>query len=85
MPVFRSRDIRNQLDAAPKTREEPRRQIAGMGRVLERLHVRGLIAKISRTRRLHSPRSRRWQVTGHGDKILGPCVRLYYHGLTTGA
>jgi hypothetical protein len=37
------------------------------------LHVRGLIAKV--------PRSRRWRVTARGQRVLGAVVRLYHHGL----
>jgi hypothetical protein len=74
---FRNRDIRDQLHRAAETKEDRRRQSAAVGRLLKRLHVRGLIAKV--------PHTRRWQVTSEGHKILGACVRLYYHGLSTAA
>jgi DNA-binding MarR family transcriptional regulator len=51
---------------------ERRRQSASVGRMLKRLYVRGLIAKV--------PRSRRWRVTEKGRQVLGAAVRLYYHG-----
>ena len=54
-----------------------RRQRAAVGRQLRKLHVRGLVAKI--------PNTRRWQVTARGHQLLGTCVQLYYHGLTTAA
>ena len=39
------------------------------------LHVRGLIAKI--------PRSRRWRVTRHGNNTLAKCLTLYHDHTTT--
>jgi hypothetical protein len=74
---FRNGDIRNRLYAAAETPDARRQQSAAVGRLLKRLHVRGLIAKV--------PHTRRWQVTCHGQRILGNCVRLYYHGLSTAA
>jgi hypothetical protein len=74
---FRNGHIRQQLFAATEDPRERRRQAATVGRLLKRLHVRGLIAKV--------PRTRRWQVTTRGQEILGSCVRLYYHGLSTAA
>jgi hypothetical protein len=74
---FRNGHIRQQLFAATEDPRERRRQAAAVGRLLKRLHVRGLIAKV--------PRTRRWQVTTRGQVILGSCVRLYYHGLSTAA
>jgi hypothetical protein len=74
---FRNRDVRCQLCAPPGDAQERRRQAAKVGRLLKRLHVRGLIAKV--------PRTRRWQVTTRGQQLLGTCVRLYYHGLSAAA
>ena len=41
--------------------------------MLKRLHVRGLIAKV--------PRSRRWHVSEKGHRVLGAVVQLYHHGI----
>ena len=48
--------------------EDPRRQSAQVGRLLHRLHVYGLVAKI--------PRSRRWRVTAFGHRVMSASVRL---------
>ena len=74
---FRNSNIRQQLFAATEDPRERRRQANAVSRLLKRLHVRGLIAKV--------PRTRRWQVTTRGQQILGSCVRLYYHGLSAAA
>ena len=42
--------------------------LARQARLLHRLHVYGLIAKI--------PRSRRWRVTAFGHRAMGASVRL---------
>ncbi len=73
MRGFRNAEIRRILfgeSPCPLTR---RRQSAAIGRILKRLHVRGLLAKI--------PHTRRWQTTALGHQLLGKIVRLYYHGL----
>ena len=44
-----------------------------MGRMLKRLHVRGLIMKV--------PHSRRWHVGREGHRVLGAVVQLYHHGI----
>ena len=44
-----------------------------VSRLLKRLHVRGLLAKI--------PRTRRWRVTSRGRSLLGAILQLHYHGL----
>ncbi|HMB05572.1 MAG TPA: hypothetical protein VKP69_17780, partial [Isosphaeraceae bacterium] len=46
-----------------------RRASAAVGRLLKRLHVRHLVAKI--------PRTRRWRVTERGRHLLGLAVQLY--------
>ena len=74
---FYSRAIRYRLFGDAKNPILKRRQTHAVGRLLKRLHVRGLIAKI--------PRTRRWRVTSDGQSILGACVRLHYHGLATAA
>ncbi len=52
-----------------------RRQTHAVGRLLKRLHVRGHVAKV--------PRTRLWRVTAAGQSVLGACARLHYHGLAT--
>jgi hypothetical protein len=70
---FRNAEIRRLLFGESPCPQTRRRQSNAVGRILKRLHVRGLIAKI--------PHSRRWQTTASGHHILGKIVRLYYHGL----
>jgi hypothetical protein len=73
---FRNAEIRRLLyDSC--AHEDRRRQSSAVGRLLKRLHVRGLLAKI--------PHGHRWRVTALGQQTLGRCVRLYYHGLSTAA
>lgn len=64
---FRNRDIRNALHA--EHAQDQHRHSAAIGRLLKRLHVRGLIAKV--------PRTRRWRVTEQGRHILGDTLRTY--------
>jgi hypothetical protein len=66
---FRNADIREPLFGIQKKADEKRRASAAVGRLLKRLHVRHLVAKI--------PRTRRWRVTEHGRKLLGMAVQLY--------
>jgi hypothetical protein len=70
---FRNADIRAILYRPAEDPRECRRQRAVVGRLLKRLHVRGLIAKV--------PRSRRWQVSREGHRVLGAIVQLYHHGI----
>ena len=70
---FRNADIRRALFAEPNDAADRRRQSAATGRLLKRLHLRGLIVKVSR--------SRRWHVTGAGQGLLTAVVRLYHHGI----
>ena len=74
---FRNADVRRLLRLDDRDPAQRRRARAAIGRRLKRLHVRGLIAKI--------PRTRRWKVTPAGHRILGACLQLYYHGLATAA
>src|SRR3954447_20906611 len=74
---FRNADIRQALYAATKDPTQRRRHSAAVGRLLKRLHVRRLIAKV--------PRSRRWRVTAKGQSLLGAMVRLYHHGIPAAA
>jgi hypothetical protein len=70
---FRNADIRRTLYRHTSDAAVCRRHSAAVGRLLKRLHVRGLLAKI--------PRSRRWRVTATGQRLLGTLVRLYHDGL----
>jgi hypothetical protein len=70
---FRNGDIRAILYEATDDPNECRRQRAAVGRLLKRLHVRGLIAKV--------PRSRRWLVSREGHRVLGAVVQLDHHGI----
>jgi hypothetical protein len=66
---FRNADIRAPLFGIPRKSDEQGRASAAEGRLLKRLHVRHLVAKI--------PRTRRWRVTEHGRQLLGMAVQLY--------
>ena len=70
---FRNRDIRRRIFPQVNKRDLCRRLAAKVSRMLKKLHVRRLIAKI--------PHTRRWRVTMLGQKLLGAIVQLYYHGL----
>ena len=67
---FRNQYIRKHLFAQPMSLAQRRRQANAVSRLLKRLHVRGLIAKI--------PRSRRWRITPEGHKTLALSLTLYY-------
>jgi hypothetical protein len=66
----RNGDIRGPLFGVPRKASEQRRASAAVGRLLKRLHVRHLVAKV--------PRTRRWRVTEHGRQLLGKVVQLSY-------
>ena len=70
---LRNTDIRAALYGSTEDAGERRRQSAAVGRMLKRLHVRGLIVKV--------PHSRRWHVSRKGHQVLGAVVRLYHHGI----
>lgn len=74
---FYNRDIRRLLGLDGNQSTLLKRFAAQAGRLLKRLHVRGLIAKI--------PHTRRWRTTGLGQRLLGAIVRLHYHGLSKAA
>ena len=74
---FRNADIRRFLYGEASGPRRRRQQANRVSRLLKRLHVRGLIAKI--------PRSRRWRVSHKGHRILATVVRLHYHGLSQAA
>jgi hypothetical protein len=70
---FRNAAIRQILYGEAKEPAVRRQHSAAVGRLLKRLHVRGLLAKV--------PRTRRWRVTDSGQRVLGAVVRLYHDGL----
>jgi len=74
---FRNADIRRSLWPDPRDPRRRRRQAHAVTRLLKRLHVRGLVAKI--------PRTRRWRITPQGQQLLGTVVQLHYHGLPLAA
>jgi hypothetical protein len=74
---FRNAEIRRALWGDSKDARQRQRQANAVTRRLKRLHVRGLLAKI--------PRTRRWRVTAKGHKLLGAIIQLHYHGLSTAA
>jgi len=74
---FRNADIRQALYPQVRDAVHCRRLATALGRAFRRLHVRGLLAKI--------PRTRRWRVTQHGQTILAAVIQLYYHGIATAA
>jgi hypothetical protein len=64
---FRNRDVRTALSTGAC---DPRhRRSAAVGRLLKRLHVRGFVVKV--------PRTRRWRVTDRGRRILSDALRQY--------
>jgi len=67
---FTNADVRLQLFASARTLPDRRRQAAGVSRLLKRLHVHGLIAKIQR--------SRRWRVTAKGHSLLSRLLLLHH-------
>lgn len=74
---FRNAEIREALWGVSRDRAERLRRANAVSRRLKRLHVRGLIAKI--------PRTRRWRVTALGHRLLAIMVQLHYHGLPLAA
>ena len=70
---IRNADIRGALYGSTEDDAERRRQSHAVGRMLKRLHVRGLIVKV--------PRSHRWHVSAKGHQVLGAVVRLYHYGI----
>jgi hypothetical protein len=66
---FRNRDIRLALYKPTKDKRRQRRQSAAVGRLLKRLHTRGLVKKVQRTRL--------WRVTKRGRHLLGDTLHTY--------
>jgi hypothetical protein len=66
---FRNKDIRMALYVELGRGRKRHRQSAAIGRLLKRLHVRGFVAKV--------PRTRRWRITDHGRRVLSDTLRTY--------
>lgn len=66
---FRNVDVRRLLNLDSADQAQRRRFSAKVTRLLQRLHLHRLIAKI--------PRSRRWRVTDRGRALMSVAVRLY--------
>jgi hypothetical protein len=66
---FRNGAIRTPVFGDSKEPLKRRLDSAAIGRLLKRLHVRHIVAKI--------PRTRRWRVTERGRHLLGLSVQLY--------
>jgi hypothetical protein len=66
---FRNKDLCIALYGSSSKDPKRRRQSAAIGRTLKRLHVRGLVAKV--------PRTRRWRVTDKDRHLLGDTLRAY--------
>ncbi len=69
---LQNRDVRERLHPSAIAPPDQRRCAARVGRQLKRLHLRGLIAKI--------PRSRRWRVTDVGYSLMSAAIRLHHDG-----
>ena len=67
---LRNRDLRCHLFAPSTQPSDLRRHSAAVSRVLKRLHLRNLIAKI--------PRSRRWRLSPLGHTVLSSALTLYH-------
>jgi hypothetical protein len=65
---FRNRDVRRQLYPDPHPPHHERALGARVSRLLKRLHVRRLVAKI--------PRSRRWRVTRLGHDLMAAAIQV---------
>jgi hypothetical protein len=71
---FANADVRPHLFAPARRFQDRARQAARTSRLLKRLHVHGLIAKI--------PRSPRWRVTGKAHALLSRLLLLYQQDYT---
>ena len=63
---FRNRDVRTHLFGANATID--RRRSGQVSRLVKRLHLRELVAKI--------PHSRRWRVTQLGQAVMSAAIQL---------
>jgi hypothetical protein len=66
---FRNKDIRAAIGGDAPSNKKCQSQSAAVGRMLKRLHVRGLVVKV--------PRTRRWRVTEKGRRVLGDTLLTY--------
>jgi hypothetical protein len=66
---FSNRDVRPQLFPPKRDKVESRRQAARVSRLLKRLHMHGVIAKIQR--------SRRWRVTAKGHALMSTFLMIH--------
>lgn len=66
---FRNKDIRQALYGNAKEKKRRHRQSATIGRMLYRLHVRGLVKKVAHTRL--------WRATERGRRIMGDTLHTY--------
>jgi hypothetical protein len=66
---FRNQDIRQALYGNARDKKRRHRQSATIGRLLHRLHVRGLVRKVAHTRL--------WRATERGRRIMGDTLRTY--------
>ena len=66
---FRNKDIRQSLYGNAKDKKRRHRQSAALGRMLKRLHARGLVKKVAHTRL--------WRATERGRRIMGDTLRTY--------
>lgn len=68
---FRNQDVRTHLFGTTRDPDQRRRLANRVSRILKRLHVHGLIAKI--------PRSRRWRATRRGQTLMSSLLMLYHY------
>ena len=66
---FRNQDVRAALGIETVNRQKRHRHSAAIGRILKRLHVRGVLVKV--------PRTRRWRVTDRGRRTLSDVLATY--------
>ena len=66
---FQNRDIRKQLFEPAESKKHALRLSAGTSRLLKKMQMHGLIAKI--------PRSRRWRATQKGWQTMGAAVEIF--------
>lgn len=67
---IRNEDVRRELFGTSRDRKVRRRHANKTSRLLRRLHVHGLLAKI--------PRSRRWRVTKRGNILVTTLIQCHY-------
>lgn len=67
---FTNKDVRLKIFKPANSEKETRRQSSRVTRIFKRLHLRGFIVKVSRTRR--------WKVTQEGWRCMGAALK-YHH------